>query len=202
MSDEIRREIEKLADEIGVDRKRSIGDVAKELNIEAYIIRFWETKFPQIKPEIGKGARRYYYNKHIKILKRIRKFLYEDGYTISGLQKLLKKRKQDNYKDEDLDIIMSADFEREMKNFIELDNFIDPEVNVEISEKNSGQKNQQDQTSYSFDNAQEGRIRLMQFANIKIPAIDHQIRSQINKKISNIRQNIGSLKTIIDKIFN
>jgi DNA-binding transcriptional MerR regulator len=105
MPNDIAREIEKLADDLGVDRKRSIGDVAKELNIETHIIRFWEEKFPQIKPEIGAGKRRYYYNKQLKVIKRIKKFLYEDGYTINGLQKLLKKRKADAYKEEDLDII-------------------------------------------------------------------------------------------------
>ena len=91
MPHDIAREIEKLADDLGIDRKRSIGDVAKELKVETHIIRFWEEKFPQIKPEIGTGQRRYYYNKQLKILKRIKKFLYEDGYTIGGLQKLLKQ---------------------------------------------------------------------------------------------------------------
>jgi DNA-binding transcriptional MerR regulator len=105
---DIAKEIEKLADDLGIDRKRSIGDVARELKVETHIIRFWEEKFPQIKPEIGEGKRRYYYNKQLKILKRIKKFLYEDGYTINGLQKLLKQRKHDNYKEEDLDVIISS----------------------------------------------------------------------------------------------
>ncbi len=108
MIHDIAKEIEKLADDLGIDRKRSIGDVARELKVETHIIRFWEEKFPQIKPEIGEGKRRYYYNKQLKILKRIKKFLYEDGYTINGLQKLLKQRKHDNYKEEDLDVIISS----------------------------------------------------------------------------------------------
>jgi DNA-binding transcriptional MerR regulator len=86
----IAREVQKLADDLGVDRKRSIGEVAKELKVETHVIRFWEENFPQIKPEIGAGKRRYYYNKQLKILKRIKKFLYEEGYTVAGLQKLLK----------------------------------------------------------------------------------------------------------------
>ena len=107
MLQNIAREVQKLADDLGVDRKRSIGEVAKELKVETHVIRFWEENFPQIKPEIGVGKRRYYYNKQLKILKRIKKFLYEEGYTVAGLQKLLKKRKHDDRKEEDLDIILS-----------------------------------------------------------------------------------------------
>ncbi|MDX2082614.1 MAG: MerR family transcriptional regulator [Rickettsiales bacterium] len=109
MTNDIAREVEKLADDLGVDRKRSIGEAARELKIETHVIRFWEEKFPQIKPEIGAGKRRYYYNRQLKVLKRIKQFLYEEGYTINGLQKLLKKRKQNNYQDEDLDIILEAE---------------------------------------------------------------------------------------------
>jgi len=112
---DIAKEIEKLADDLGIDRKRSIGEVAKELKVATHIIRFWEEKFPQIQPEIGNGKRRYYYNKQLKILKRIKKFLYEEGYTIAGLQKLLRKRKLDNNKEEDLDVILHSEFSDEEK---------------------------------------------------------------------------------------
>lgn len=115
---DIAKEVEKLADNLGIDRKRSIGEVAKELKVATHIIRFWEEKFPQIQPEIGNGKRRYYYNKQLKILKRIKKFLYEEGYTIAGLQKLLKKRKQDNYKDEDLDLILNSEFSDEERKIL------------------------------------------------------------------------------------
>lgn len=131
MPHDIAREIEKLADDLGVDRKRSIGDVAKELKVETHIIRFWEEKFPQIKPEIGTGQRRYYYNKQLKILKRIKKFLYEDGYTIGGLQKLLKQRKTDSYKEEDLDIIVST----ATPSSHNLDDFIDPDLEIKTDLK-------------------------------------------------------------------
>ncbi|MBU6339539.1 MAG: MerR family transcriptional regulator [Rickettsiales bacterium] len=134
MIHDIAKEIEKLADDLGIDRKRSIGEVAKELKVETHIIRFWEEKFPQIKPEIGEGKRRYYYNKQLKILKRIKKFLYEDGYTVSGLQKLLKQRKQDNYKEEDLDIIISSE---ENNDKATLDNFIDPSLPVKVNQASS-----------------------------------------------------------------
>jgi len=127
MTHDIARELEKLADDLGEDRKRSIGDVAKELKVETHVIRFWEEKFPQIKPEIGAGKRRYYYNKQLKVLKRIKQFLYEEGYTIMGLQKLLKKRKHNDYRDEDLDLILSTEL-LENKNHqpedFDLDDFI------------------------------------------------------------------------------
>lgn len=73
-----------------IDRKRSIGEVAKEIGVETHVIRFWEDKFAQIKPEIGRGKRRYYFSDDIETLKKIKSFLYDQGYTIAGLQKLLK----------------------------------------------------------------------------------------------------------------
>lgn len=137
MSHDIAKEVQKIADNLGIDRKRSIGEVAKELKVETHVIRFWEEKFPQIKPEIGSGKRRYYYNKQLKILKRIKQFLYEEGYTINGLQKLLKKRKSESHQDEDLDVILDA------KNFsnpkvhetdFEIDDFIANKNVVEIDQ--------------------------------------------------------------------
>jgi DNA-binding transcriptional MerR regulator len=136
MPNDIEREVQKLAEDLIIDRKRSIGEVAKELKVETHVVRFWEEKFSQIKPEIGAGKRRYYYNKQLKVLKRIKQFLYEEGYTINGLQKLLKKRKSfDGNHEEDLDTILSADFSeaekliatnQESKNHFTLNDFIAP----------------------------------------------------------------------------
>ena len=75
-----------------IDKKRSIGLAAKEIGVQEHVIRFWETQFTDIiTPTIGAGGRRYYYNKDIDILLTIKKYLYEDGYTIKGLQNLLLK---------------------------------------------------------------------------------------------------------------
>lgn len=142
MQNDIARELEKLADDLNADRKRSIGDVAKELKVETHVIRFWEEKFPQIKPEIGAGKRRYYYNKQLKVLRKIKQFLYEEGYTIAGLQKLLKKRKHNDYRDEDLDLILSAELLELKKNTQEnfdLDDFITSEPVQKVSDESKNQ---------------------------------------------------------------
>lgn len=76
-----------------IDRKLAIGEVAAQLGVEAHVIRFWETKFEQIKPEIGKGHRRYYLPKDVEILKEIKHYLHDSGYTIAGLQKLFSVKK-------------------------------------------------------------------------------------------------------------
>ena len=53
---------------LNIDKKRSIGDAAKEIGVQAYVIRFWETKFADyIKPTVGVGGRRYFFDKDIKI---------------------------------------------------------------------------------------------------------------------------------------
>src|SRR6185437_12121083 len=68
---------------------RTIGEVAEDLDLPAHVLRFWESKFPQLKPLKRGGGRRYYRPEDISLLRRIRQCLYQDGYTIRGVQKLL-----------------------------------------------------------------------------------------------------------------
>ena len=70
---------------------RTISEVAKELDLPQHVLRFWESKFPQIKPMKRGGGRRYYSPEDLVMLRRIRDLLYDDGYTIKGVQKLLKE---------------------------------------------------------------------------------------------------------------
>ena len=69
---------------------RTISEVSSEINIPTHVLRFWETKFLQIKPLKRGGGRRYYRPEDVALLKTIRQFLYSDGYTIKGVQRLLK----------------------------------------------------------------------------------------------------------------
>jgi DNA-binding transcriptional MerR regulator len=68
---------------------RTIGEVAEDLDLPAHVLRFWESKFPQLKPLKRGGGRRYYRPEDIALLARIRECLYQEGYTIRGVQKLL-----------------------------------------------------------------------------------------------------------------
>jgi len=68
---------------------RTISEVAGELNVEQHVLRFWETKFTQIKPLKRGGGRRYYRPEDVDLLKNIHHLLYSEGYTIKGVQKLL-----------------------------------------------------------------------------------------------------------------
>ncbi len=70
---------------------RTISEVAKELDLPQHVLRFWETKFPQVRPMKRGGGRRYYRPDDMQLLKRIRDLLYVDGYTIKGVQKLLRQ---------------------------------------------------------------------------------------------------------------
>ena len=69
---------------------RTISEVSNEIDVPAHVLRFWETKFLQIKPLKRGGGRRYYRPEDVALLKTIRQFLYSDGYTIKGVQRLLK----------------------------------------------------------------------------------------------------------------
>ena len=72
------------------DAFRTISEVADDLDLPQHVLRFWETRFPQIKPMKRGGGRRYYRPEDIELLKGIRHLLYDHGYTIKGVQKLLK----------------------------------------------------------------------------------------------------------------
>jgi len=182
MLQNIAREVQKLADDLGVDRKRSIGEVAKELKVETHVIRFWEENFPQIKPEIGAGKRRYYYNKQLKILKRIKNFLYEEGYTVAGLQKLLKKRKYDDHKEEDLDIILSD--EKPVSKIVH-DDEIPEATRLEDHE-----------IEIETDVAIDPKAKIRDFSKIKVSAIDPLVRKRIRESLENIRRTLVNLKKI------
>lgn len=73
------------------DAFRTISEVANELDLPQHVLRFWETKFPQVRPMKRGGGRRYYRPDDLQLLKRIRDLLYVDGYTIKGVQKLLRQ---------------------------------------------------------------------------------------------------------------
>ena len=70
---------------------RTISEVSKDLAIPQHVLRFWETKFIQIKPIKRGGGRRYYRPEDVEILKGIKNLLYNDGYTIRGVQKVIKE---------------------------------------------------------------------------------------------------------------
>ncbi|MFS8054721.1 MULTISPECIES: MerR family transcriptional regulator [Rhizobium] len=72
------------------DAFRTISEVAEDLDLPQHVLRFWETRFPQIKPMKRGGGRRYYRPEDVDLLNGIRHLLYDHGYTIKGVQKLLK----------------------------------------------------------------------------------------------------------------
>ncbi|MEO1089333.1 MAG: MerR family transcriptional regulator [Pseudomonadota bacterium] len=72
---------------------RTISEVAAELEVAQHVLRFWESKFPQVRPLKRGGGRRYYRPADVDLLRQIRKLLYDEGYTIKGVQKLLKTRR-------------------------------------------------------------------------------------------------------------
>ncbi len=75
---------------------RTISEVSNEVNIPAHVLRFWETKFPNINPLKRSGNRRYYRPEDVKLIIRIKTLLYDNGYTIKGVQKLLKENDNKN----------------------------------------------------------------------------------------------------------
>ncbi|MGL5446522.1 MAG: MerR family transcriptional regulator [Rhabdaerophilum sp.] len=74
------------------DAYRTISEVGEDLDIAQHVLRFWETRFPQIKPLKRGGGRRYYRPDDVELLKGIRHLLYREGYTIKGVQRILKEQ--------------------------------------------------------------------------------------------------------------
>lgn len=196
----LEKAIEKLADDFGVDKKRSIGEVAQELGVETHVIRFWEENFPQIKPEIGRGGRRYYYNKQIKVVKNIKKFLHEDGYTIAGLQKMLKKRKTNQIDEIEKDLQMIVNSGEQSAKFCDDANNISANVISNLSAKSC--ENENENLAQKTDEKRE--IMISDFIN---PSVDlsgdfsHNIKKKPKDEIlsltRNISKNLGELKFLL-----
>ncbi len=74
------------------DAFRTISEVAAELDVPQHVLRFWESRFVQIKPVKRAGGRRFYRPEDVDLLRGIRALLYSDGFTIRGVQKLLKEK--------------------------------------------------------------------------------------------------------------
>src|SRR5262245_4288671 len=82
------------------DAFRTIGELSAELGVAQHILRYWETKFPQLRPLQRAGNRRYYRAADVALVRRINRLLNEEGYTVKGVQKLL--RSKDEVHDEPL----------------------------------------------------------------------------------------------------
>ncbi len=76
--------------EKSVSAYKTISEVTKLIDVPSHVLRFWETKFTQVKPIKRSGGRRYYRSEDIEVLSSIRELLYNEGYTIKGAQKVLK----------------------------------------------------------------------------------------------------------------
>ena len=74
------------------DAFRTISEVADELDVPQHVLRFWETRFSQIKPMKRSGGRRYYRRDDVELLRGIRHLLYGQGYTIRGVQRILREQ--------------------------------------------------------------------------------------------------------------
>ena len=74
------------------DAFRTIGELSAELGVAQHILRYWETKFPQLKPLQRAGNRRYYRPADVALARRIHRLLNQEGYTVRGVQKLLRSR--------------------------------------------------------------------------------------------------------------
>ncbi|MEW6451638.1 MAG: MerR family transcriptional regulator [Pseudomonadota bacterium] len=74
------------------DAFRTISEVADELDVPQHVLRFWESRFPQIRPMKRAGGRRYYRPEDVDLLRGIRHLLYGEGYTIRGVQRILREQ--------------------------------------------------------------------------------------------------------------
>ena len=105
---------------------RTISEVSKDLSLPQHVLRFWETKFAQIKPIKRGGGRRYYRPEDVDLLKGIKNLLYNDGYTIRGVQKVIKENGSKN-------ILFSnnkANIKVSQKTFTDTENSYTPDQNV------------------------------------------------------------------------
>jgi len=91
-----------------------IGDVSRITGLEPYVLRYWETEFPQIKPDKGKSRQRLYKKTDVESILRIKQMLYSEGYTIAGARKKLSSRAG-----QDVDSIIET-AKKELREILEL----------------------------------------------------------------------------------
>ena len=107
---------------------RTIREVSKDLSLPQHVLRFWETKFAQIKPIKRGGGRRYYRPEDVDLLKGIKNLLYNDGYTIRGVQKVIRENGSKN-------ILFSnnkANIKVQQKTFTDNENNYNSEQNIHL----------------------------------------------------------------------
>ena len=107
---------------------RTISEVSKDLSLPQHVLRFWETKFVQIKPIKRGGGRRYYRPEDVDLLKGIKNLLYNDGYTIRGVQKVIRENGSKN-------ILFSnnkANIKVQQKTFTDNENNYNSEQNIHL----------------------------------------------------------------------
>ena len=107
---------------------RTISEVSKDLSLPQHVLRFWETKFAQIKPIKRGGGRRYYRPEDVDLLKGIKNLLYNDGYTIRGVQKVIRENGSKN-------ILFSnnkANIKVQQKTFTDNENNYNSEQNIHL----------------------------------------------------------------------
>jgi DNA-binding transcriptional MerR regulator len=73
---------------------KTIGELSQELGVAQHILRYWETRFPQLRPMQRAGNRRYYRPSDVELARRIHRLLTQEGYTVRGVQKLLRDRSE------------------------------------------------------------------------------------------------------------
>ncbi len=92
-----------------------IGEVSRLTGLEPYVLRYWETEFPQIKPDKGTSRQRLYKKKDLDIILRIKHLLYQEGFTISGARKKLNGRADQ----QDVDAVIES-AKKELREILEI----------------------------------------------------------------------------------
>jgi DNA-binding transcriptional MerR regulator len=82
-----------------------IGEVSRLTGLEQYVLRYWETEFPQIKPDKGKSKQRLYSKKDLETILQIKHLLYKEGYTIAGARKKLNGRGNESFSEDAIETI-------------------------------------------------------------------------------------------------
>jgi DNA-binding transcriptional MerR regulator len=144
------------------DAFRTISEVADDLDIPQHVLRFWETRFAQIKPMKRSGGRRYYRPDDVDLLKGIRRLLYGEGYTIRGVQRILKEhgiKSVQGLADSTAAVSFGAIEEAIGQSLMEDDKDADGVVVAEEGEDEEYEGSEEDGIDFRFVDAQDGILQ-------------------------------------------
>jgi DNA-binding transcriptional MerR regulator len=186
------------------DAFRTISEVADDLDIPQHVLRFWETRFAQIKPMKRSGGRRYYRPDDVDLLKGIRRLLYGEGYTIRGVQRILKEhgiKSVQGLADASAAVSFGAIEEAIGASLAEgdgADSGVDLEADDEEAEETLSSGSSEDGIDFRFVDAEDDFLEAFRGGKSRAAAAEHNALDR--EKLEGVLRDLIACRQMLDRV--